>query len=186
MNLRVCIDAGHGGGDPGAIGPKGTKEKDINLIVAHLLKGELDKRGHKTMMTRHKDVYVTIGNRAAFANSNRADCFVSVHCNSASVSTANGWEIFTSIGQTRADSLATSIHQAWVAIMPKTRVRADWSDGDVDKEANFGVLRLTRMPAVLVELAFINNPVEEVFLLDPANQRLMAKGMAEGVHAWGL
>jgi N-acetylmuramoyl-L-alanine amidase len=186
MKLKVCIDAGHGGGDPGALGPKGTREKDINLIVAHLLKERLEKLGHKTMMTRHKDVFVSIGNRAGYANSNRADCFVSIHCNSATVSTAHGWEIFTSIGQTRADSLATSIHQAWVSLMPKTRVRADWSDGDVDKEADLGVLRLTRMPAVLVELAFIKNPAEEIFLLDPANQRIMAKGIADGVNAWGM
>ena len=80
----VVIDAGHGGKDTGALGAI-SKEKDLNLTVA-LLTGDYIKKNLpdvKVIYTRERDVFVTLNERAAIANRNNADVFISIHCNSA-------------------------------------------------------------------------------------------------------
>ena len=93
----VVIDAGHGGKDTGALGAI-SKEKDLNLTVA-LLTGEYIKKNLpdvKVIYTRERDVFVTLNERAAIANRNNADVFISIHCNSAGSkgSSAVGAETF--------------------------------------------------------------------------------------------
>lgn len=92
----VVIDPGHGGRDPGAIGPSGTYEKDRNLEIALLVRDILNVRRPEieVVMTRTTDEYVSLGERTRMANANRADLFVSIHCNAATRSTANGFETF--------------------------------------------------------------------------------------------
>ncbi len=77
----VVIDPGHGGKDPGAIGPGGIKEKDIVLAVGIDLKKQLEKAGLKVFMTREKDVFIPLSERTKFANDKKADLFVSLHIN---------------------------------------------------------------------------------------------------------
>lgn len=79
--FTIIIDPGHGGKDPGAIGRGGTKEKDVNLDVAKKIKEILDKQGYKVLLTRYTDRYVSLRDRANFANSKKGDIFVSIHCN---------------------------------------------------------------------------------------------------------
>ena len=93
----VVIDAGHGGKDPGAIGAI-SKEKDIALTVA-LLTGDYIKKNCpdvKVVYTRQRDVFVSLNERAAIANRNNADVFISIHCNSAGAkgASATGAETF--------------------------------------------------------------------------------------------
>ncbi|MDR3322530.1 MAG: N-acetylmuramoyl-L-alanine amidase, partial [Synergistaceae bacterium] len=76
----VVVDAGHGGHDPGAVG-NNLREKDINLKAAHELSDSLKKLGLDVKLTRGDDRYLKLGERTAFANSARADVFVSLHCN---------------------------------------------------------------------------------------------------------
>lgn len=100
--FTVVIDAGHGGHDAGAIGAY-SKEKNINLKYA-LLVGELLKEKNpeiKVIFTRDKDVFVELKERAAIANRNDADLFVSIHTNSSKGRTANGMETFT-LGASRS------------------------------------------------------------------------------------
>ncbi|MBD3314720.1 MAG: hypothetical protein GF344_02945 [Chitinivibrionales bacterium] len=79
----IVIDAGHGGRDPGAVGPGGTKEKDVVLGVALALQSELQKCSDLTVyMTRSTDVFVELRDRTKFANDKNADLFVSIHANS--------------------------------------------------------------------------------------------------------
>ncbi|RMH06852.1 MAG: N-acetylmuramoyl-L-alanine amidase [Nitrospirae bacterium] len=83
QDLLVVLDPGHGGKDPGAIGRNGTKEKDITLAVAKQLHDLLRKRlGIKVLLTRTKDVFLDLEDRVAFANTNKADLFISIHVNS--------------------------------------------------------------------------------------------------------
>ena len=78
----IVIDAGHGGHDPGTVGEMGTLEKDVTLDVARRLKVKLEqKSGYRIMLVRDEDVFVPIDQRAAFANSQETDLFVSIHVN---------------------------------------------------------------------------------------------------------
>jgi len=76
------LDPGHGGRDPGAIGPAGTLEKDVALEVAHRLRRRLERYpGYRILLTREEDAWVTKNDRVAFANENDADLFISLHFN---------------------------------------------------------------------------------------------------------
>ena len=88
---RVAIDAGHGGSDPGAIGPSGVREKDVTLAIAHLVAPILSNElGIVTMLTRDDDRLVPLDARAARANAFHADLFVSIHCNASENPGAHG------------------------------------------------------------------------------------------------
>jgi N-acetylmuramoyl-L-alanine amidase len=88
---RVVVDPGHGGNDPGAIGPGGLKEKDVTLDIAHRVAPILARElGIVTMVTRDADRYVTLEERTARANAFHADLFVSIHCNASESAASRG------------------------------------------------------------------------------------------------
>ena len=92
----VCIDAGHGGNDPGCISAdKKTREKDLTLSIARMLAAEIREKspGVKIVMTRTTDTYVTLNGRADIANKAGADLFISIHINAAANKSANGYSI---------------------------------------------------------------------------------------------
>jgi N-acetylmuramoyl-L-alanine amidase len=92
----VVLDPGHGGRDPGAVGPAGTYEKhrtlEIALMVRDLLRIRLPEV--RVIMTRTTDEYVSLGARTRLANQSRADLFVSIHCNASTNREATGMETF--------------------------------------------------------------------------------------------
>lgn len=180
MKPRVVLDPGHGGRDPGAIGPSGVREKDIVLTVARLLRDEL-RPVAQVRLTRDADTGLALGARAEAANAWRAGAFVSIHCNAAVNRKAHGFEVFTSPGQDQSDALAEHIITAVAAAFPDLRMRRDLADGDSDKEARFTVLLRSQVPAVLVEMAFLSNPREEALLVSPGWQRRMAGALARGL-----
>jgi len=91
----IVIDAGHGGKDPGAIGRSGMAEKDITLFVSLRLRDLIIKRlGKGVLMTRDRDVFIELEDRAKFANAMGADLFVSVHVNSHPQRSTKGVEIY--------------------------------------------------------------------------------------------
>jgi N-acetylmuramoyl-L-alanine amidase len=92
---RVIIDAGHGGHDTGAIGAKGTREKDVTLSLAQKVAHRLQARGIEVLLTREDDTYLKLEQRTAFANSKRGDLFVSIHCNAAPNKKMRGIETYT-------------------------------------------------------------------------------------------
>jgi len=93
--VRVVIDAGHGGKDPGARGPHGAVEKDITLDIARRLARKLkDRLGFDVTMTRQGDQYVSLGGRKDVANRLDADLFVSVHANAAKNKRSHGIETY--------------------------------------------------------------------------------------------
>ncbi len=95
FKFRVVIDAGHGGHDPGAVGRRGLKEKDVTLDIALRLKKLLEKDPrYEVVLTRSKDVFIDLGRRAEIANSRKADLFVSIHANANRKRDARGIETY--------------------------------------------------------------------------------------------
>ena len=91
----IVIDAGHGGKDPGAVGYKGTKEKDIALDVAKRLEKKLSKNMNvKVVMTRDEDVFLRLSERTKIANESNGNLFISIHTNAAEDRRASGFETF--------------------------------------------------------------------------------------------
>lgn len=91
---RVVIDPGHGGSDPGAIGPSGQKEKDVTLAIAHKIVPVLGQLGIEAALTRDDDRTVTLEERTARANAVGADLFVSIHCNASEKAAKRGIETY--------------------------------------------------------------------------------------------
>lgn len=174
----ICLDYGHGGHDPGAVG-NGLKEKDLTLAIGKKVKGMLEKQGLKVIETRSDDRYVSLTERANISNRNKADALVSLHVNSASNPNARGFEIFTTRGQTPADKLADEIGKELQGAFPNVPFRADWSDGDLDKEENFTVIAKATAPACLVEMGFIVNAQDAAMLR--TEQDKIAEAIARGI-----
>jgi len=178
--MKVCIDPGHGGSQPGAVGYFGTKEKDITLQVALQLRDVLKTAGVDVVMTRESDKDVRTAKqsnelqaRCDVANNSKADVFISIHCNASNDSSAHGTETWYYPKDAKSKTLAQFIQTELVK-------QIGLKDRGV-KQGNYYVTRYTKMPAVLVELAFISNPEEEVLLRNKAFQRKCAVGIANGV-----
>jgi len=91
---KIVIDPGHGGKDPGAIGPSGLKEKDVTLCIARLVRDKLKKAGYKVIMTRDRDKFISLWKRVYIANKENADLFISIHANSSRSRRACGFEVY--------------------------------------------------------------------------------------------
>ena len=147
-SIKVFIDAGHGGKDSGASG-NGLKEKDVVLSIATKLGALLNGRGISIKYSRTTDTYLSLEERARLANAWGADLFVSIHANSAT-SSVRGTECYTHpTANTATKTLSENVSRA---IASKFGI-----SNRGHKEANFAVLRLSNMPAILVETAFISN-----------------------------
>lgn len=105
----VVLDAGHGGEDRGAHGPKGLQEKAAALAIAKAVGAELEKQGCRVAYTRKDDTFIPLWDRAKLANDQGADLFLSLHLNAARARAATGSEVyFLSLGQAEADAQATA------------------------------------------------------------------------------
>ena len=153
---RIVIDPGHGGSDPGGTG-NALQEKNIVLDVATRFKALLDADTNDSsgggnwiaQRTRTSDVFVSLSARAAFANSQGADRFMSIHSNAFGNSQANGTETFAFAEGGQGAALRNLVQSEMITAWGLTNRG--------NKTANFFVLRETAMPAVLHELAFITN-----------------------------
>jgi N-acetylmuramoyl-L-alanine amidase len=176
--MRVVIDPGHGGSDPGAVGlePYRLEEKRVTLAVAKLLVAAVAERGWAPLLTRHRDRTLSLASRAAFANRMRAQLFVSVHANAAASAAAEGMEVYHFPDSAKGRTIAFHVLDRMLLRFPGHRNRGV-------KEANFAVLRLTRMPAILVECEFLTHPRQLEFLAARENQAGLAEAIAEGLAA---
>lgn len=175
---RICIDPGHGSYDPGAVGQNGTLEKNINLQVSLKLANKFINNNFEVKLTRNSDI--TLWNkdqdlwmRCDISNNFNADIFISIHCNSSSNLNSHGTETYWS-GQSQASGDIAKLVQNELILV----------NGLIDrgvKIANFYVLKKTSANAVLVELAFINNPTEEQLLNDGVFQNKCADAIFKGV-----
>lgn len=156
VERTFMLDAGHGGSDSGAV-YNGRLEKNDNLRITLAVGERLARSGERVLYTRTDDSTVDLTYRSTMANSAGATYFVSFHRNSAST-VGRGVEVYYYTGlsaQSTAARMAAPVQDALVA--------CGFHNRGV-KQANFSVLRRTSMPAILVELAFINNEAENAKL----------------------
>lgn len=170
---HVVIDPGHGGRDPGAIGVRGTYEKDVNLAVALMVAAELQRRGVTVTMTRQDDRYVENENRADLANRLRADLFVSIHADSAPNASAQGFTLYI------APTASSDTVRAARSISNSMATTGAQNRGV--NRANYLVLVQTRGPAILIELGYLSNAQEEAMLRSSAYQNRLATAIAAGI-----
>ncbi len=169
--VKIFIDPGHGGTDPGAVG-NGLKEKDLVLAISRHIRDILlsEYKGVSVKMSRDSDVYPTFVDRANMANNWGADYFCSVHINAAG---GTGFETF--IHNSRSTKSVAYQNVMHPAILAEMDVRDRGK-----KDANFAVLRLTKMPAILTENLFIDNTHDAKLLKDAAFLKKIARGHVEG------
>lgn len=187
--MIVGIDPGHGGKFNNAVG-NGLIEKDLVLKYAGYLGHQLQYRGHQVVMTRDADINLddNLNNdllaRAQIANLAGCDCLISLHCNAWKTPDAEGFEVWTSPGQTRSDYLAEEIITSTKKSFPMAKYRADMTDGDLDKESKFVVLIRTTMSAVLIEIGFLTNLNEARRISNQTNIIAYTEAWADALENW--
>jgi N-acetylmuramoyl-L-alanine amidase len=175
----IVIDAGHGGDDPGA-SAGGVREKDLALATARLIAAELGREGASVVLTRDSDVFVGLRDRPGAANSSKADLFVSVHYNSNAIqNSTSGTLIFYHMDDPTDRLLAECIRAevAKVSGLPDLGIRSDRRV----YQSGFAVLRLAQMPAVLLELGFVNHAGDRARVQTRQYQEAVAKAVVAGI-----
>lgn len=157
--FTVMIDPGHGGEDPGAIGPSGTREKDVVLAISRLLKKRIDAMpGMRAYLTRDADIFIPLGVRVAKARQVRADLFISVHADAFIQSSARGSSVFT-----LSEKGATSTAAKWLA---QTQNDADLVGGvkinTKDKYLAHTLLDLTQTATINDSVRLANSVLKQL------------------------
>lgn len=171
---RVYLDAGHGGTDPGAV--KYVREKDVNLVMALACRDELERHGVEVKMSRIADKNTTISTMANEANSWSADLVVSIHNNAGG---GDGFEAYHSYLGGKGKVLAANIEAEVKAIGQnsrglKTKKNASGTD-------YYGMIRLTKAPAVICEGAFVDNATDVKIIDTVEEQKAFGVAYAKGI-----
>ena len=182
----IVLDPGHGGSDPGAIGPTGLQEKQVTLPIAEYLKSILEAKGAKVILTRTTDVDVygphasgvdELQARVNVANGNQADAFISIHINSFSNPNVGGIATYYFDGSDQSKKLASSVQE-------QIAEHSGFNGDRGIQPGNLYVLRHSLMPSILVELGFISNPKEEGHLKESETQKDFANELAKGLELY--
>lgn len=173
---KVVIDAGHGGKDPGATGVSGNKEKDLNLLIALKLANFLKYEPNiELILTRRTDVYISLDGRINLANEANADIFISIHHNSMPYnSSITGSETYYK----KSDSIELA-KIAHANLLDAT--------GFIDRNtntANFRVIKYTEMPAILLEVGYMSNYLQEKQMKEQAFQDKVVAGIADTINEY--
>ncbi|MDI6757019.1 MAG: N-acetylmuramoyl-L-alanine amidase [Endomicrobiia bacterium] len=172
---KIALDAGHGGTDPGAVGPTGLKEAHVTLSVVKKFDEYLRGQGAATKLTRDTDIYITPSGRGTIANNWGANSFVSVHFNAVADRTVNGTE--TLYHPTRnADSkkLAEKLQGRLIEAL-------GLRNRGIKERTDLGLLNTALMPTALTESSFISNTYEEARLKDSVYTDKIARAHFLGV-----
>lgn len=172
--LKVIIDPGHGDHDPGANG-FGYQEKNVVLDISLRMKKYYQQTPIGVQFTRESDVFMTLSNRAAFAQKNDGDIYVSVHANALNGS-AHGQETFYYAARNTNDdqskALSTYVHK---------RMQEAWGLKDRGiKFGNLAVLRENTVPATLAEIGFIDNKTDNAYIASANRREQMARAIFLG------
>ncbi len=183
---HIVLDPGHGGTSKGAVGRDGNSvlyEKDINLAIALLVRDLLLKEKATVTMTREDDSTVDLYDRPKLANEKGAHFFISIHCDSTPrPNSASGTTTYFHASNPDGRALAQAIqkHVAAVTGLPNRGAQTDTAI----YQSGFAVLRRSEMPAVLIEVAYINNDTDRAKLKDPKFQKKVAEAIVAGLKAY--
>lgn len=176
--VKVLLDPGHGGAESGATGPEGTLEKDVNLVISRLIRDDLIKRGATVVMTRNSDVELSLVDRQKIIDAEEPTIALSVHHNSlpdnGDAENIKGFGTFWY--NTQAHDLALFLHNYVVEKIRRPSYGVFWN--------NLALTRPASSPSVLLELGFMSNPNEIELIIDPEDQRKMARTISNGIAEW--
>lgn len=176
----IAIDAGHGGGDPGAIGVNGTAEKEINLILAQMLQELLEEKGATVIMTRTDDTAYSdvkkedLDHRVEIVTKNKSELFISIQCNAVPGSAYHGAQVFYYPESEDGKLLAESIQESLVKNLKNT-------DREALTLSSAYIMYTLDMPAIIVETGFLSNPEEEALLNDKDYQEKVVAAIYSGI-----
>ena len=173
--MKVFIGVGHGGSDPGAVA-NNTKEKDLNLSIAHACKDFLVKHGVSVKMSRTKDEDDPLSEEIKECNAYAPDLAVDIHNNAGG---GDGAEVFYHYGGGKSKTLADNVLTEIVKVGQnsrgtKTRINKDGKD-------YYGFIRQTSAPAVIVECAFVDNASDLKILASESQRKSMGEAIAKGI-----
>lgn len=196
----VCLDPGHGGKDPGyCVGSR--QEKKYTLLLAEEVRRQLLRAGLKVVLTRTRDAYVELSERADIARRNNADLFVSLHFNaySGSPGSVQGAEVYcvTPAGAPSTNAQGEgggagsftgnrlNDRNLFLAYEVKKALAKELASADRGvKRARFEVLKEAAMPAILIEAGFLSHPVEGRKIADAGYRSQMAQAIVNGLLAY--
>ena len=190
--MKIFIDNGHGQFTPSKRSPDGQfREYRYNRIVACRVTAKLQELGYDAELLVPEDDDVSLTELCRRVNTwcllhgkSNAIC-ISIHFNAygngSQWTSPSGWSIFTSVGNTAADRLADRIAEAAKLYLPTMKMRGDWSDGDIDYEEEFYILKHTLCPCVLSENGFMTNEKECRWLQTEEALLALVKTHIEGI-----
>ena len=190
--MKILIDNGHGQSTPGKRSPDGRfLEFQFNRTIAKQIVDDLRDRGYDAELLVPEDDDIPLKDRYKRVNDIVARegkqnvILISIHANAfgngKEWTSPSGWSVYTSKGQTKADDLAEQLAKAAIKNLPQMKMRAEKSDGDLDYEENFYILRHTLCPAVLVENFFYDNPDDLRCLESEEGQARIVEALMKGV-----
>jgi N-acetylmuramoyl-L-alanine amidase len=180
----ILVDAGHGGFDPGAEGVSGTREDELNLKVAFILKEELESLGAQVIMTRSDENAIAetkeldMAKRREIIEQCGSDIVVSVHMNSFGDSNVSGPLVMYMAGSENGKNLAETI------ISSMNEMLEPDSEGKTRSENDKFILKSGNQPCVIVECGYISNSKEEEKLVSEQYQRNVAKAICSGLEVY--
>lgn len=171
--MKVGLDPGHGGTDPGAV--KGSfVEKAMNLEVALKVKKLLEGTV-KVFMTRSSDVFVALKDRTHMLDNADTDLNISIHHNGAATEKAKGFEIYYFTGSKQGELLAKSLEAEFIKSRPKRYVGPGMMAGS--NKGDYWMTRSTRAPTLITEYGFVTSPIDQAEM----NMDKQAHEIATGV-----
>ena len=190
--MKILIDNGHGQSTPGKRSPDGRfLEFQFNRTIAKQIVDDLRDRGYDAELLVPEDDDVPLKDRCKRVNDIVARegkqnvILISIHANAfgngKEWTSPSGWSVYTSKGQTKADDLAEQLAKAAIKNLPQMKMRAEKSDGDLDYEENFYILKHTTCPAVLTENGFYTNKEDLAILESREGRRAITDLHVEGI-----
>ncbi|MBF5059800.1 hypothetical protein NEPTK9_001318 [Candidatus Neptunochlamydia vexilliferae] len=176
----IVIDPGHGGFDIGAQ-VQTLKEKALALKTATLVKEYLHKKGYRVILTRSRDVFISLKKRTTIANDTKSKLFVSIHFNSFRGQKPHGIEIYY---YNKGSKWRQNASKKLAQLVLNGMITATGAHSRGVKQGNFHVIRETQMPAILIEGGFMTNPGEHAKLRSQAYLDKMALSIANGIDKY--